>query len=43
MINQVDADGNGTIDLPEFLNLTASKMKDTDGEEELAEAFKVFD
>lgn len=43
MINEVDADGNGTIDFPEFLNLMARKMKDTDHEEELREAFKVFD
>ncbi|GFP82121.1 calmodulin [Phtheirospermum japonicum] len=34
MINEVDADGNGTIDFPEFLNLMARKMKDTDSEEE---------
>jgi len=38
-----DADGNGTIDFPEFLSLMARKMKDTDTEEELIEAFKVFD
>lgn len=43
MINEVDADGNGTIDFPEFLSLQARKMKDTDTEEELVEAFKVFD
>ncbi|GMJ06659.1 calmodulin 1, TOUCH 1 [Hibiscus trionum] len=43
MINEVDADQNGTIDFPEFLNLMAKKMKDTDSEEELREAFKVFD
>ncbi|GLJ54714.1 hypothetical protein SUGI_1175330 [Cryptomeria japonica] len=43
MISEVDADGNGTIDFPEFLNLMARKMKDTDSEEELKEAFKVFD
>jgi len=80
MINEVDADGNGTIDFPEFLNLMARKMKvvpailepmtcflsllpamtsrrqqqkaflrcsvfpqDSDSEEELREAFKVFD
>ncbi|KAK6153884.1 hypothetical protein DH2020_013523 [Rehmannia glutinosa] len=43
MINEVDADQNGTIDFPEFLNLMARKMKDTDSEEELREAFKVFD
>ena len=41
MINEVDADGNGTIDFPEFLSLMARKMKDTDTEEELIEAFKV--
>lgn len=33
----------GTIDFPEFLTLMARKMKDTDSEEELIEAFKVFD
>jgi len=43
MINEVDADGNGTIDFTEFLSLMARKMKDTDTEEELREAFKVFD
>eukprot|EP00960_Hanusia_phi_P067471 766638-Hanusia_phi.AAC.9 len=43
MINEVDADGNGTIDFPEFLTLMARKMKDTDSEEEILEAFKVFD
>ncbi|XP_073317374.1 calmodulin-2 isoform X1 [Primulina huaijiensis] len=43
MINEVDADQNGTIDFPEFLNLMARKMKDADSEEELKEAFKVFD
>ena len=32
---------NGTIDFPEFLSLMARKMKDTDTEEELIEAFKV--
>jgi len=73
MINEVDADGNGTIDFPEFLSashlsllppgcavssvrrtdstapsrppaaMMARKMKDTDSEEEVREAFKVFD
>lgn len=27
MINEVDADGNGNIDFPEFLNLMARKMQ----------------
>ncbi|EEA06466.1 putative calmodulin [Cryptosporidium serpentis] len=43
MINEIDADGNGTIDFPEFLSLMARKMKDTDTEDELTEAFSVFD
>lgn len=43
MINEVDADGSGTIDFNEFLNLMARKMKDNDTEEELKEAFRVFD
>merc|ERR1712072_802649 len=43
MINEVDADGNGVIDFPEFLSLVSRKMKDTDTEEELVEAFRVFD
>nr|AAA29509.1 calmodulin [Plasmodium falciparum]CAA40264.1 calmodulin [Plasmodium falciparum] len=43
MINEIDTDGNGTIDFPEFLTLMARKLKDTDTEEELIEAFRVFD
>ena len=35
--------GNGNIDFEEFLMMMAKKMKDTDGEEELREAFRVFD
>lgn len=35
--------GNGTIDFEEFLLMMARKMKDTDSEEELREAFRVFD
>ena len=30
MISEVDADGNGTIEFAEFLNLIAKKMKETD-------------
>jgi len=37
------AAGNGTIDFPEFLTMMARKMKDTDSEEEIREAFRVFD
>ena len=43
MINEVDADGNGTTDFPEFLTMMSRKMKDTDTEEDIREAFKVFD
>merc|ERR1719469_917167 len=43
MIDDVDADDMGRIDFPDFLSLMARKMKDTDTEEELIEAFKVFD
>ncbi|VDO73750.1 unnamed protein product [Heligmosomoides polygyrus] len=43
MINEVDADGNGTIDFPEFLTMMTRNMKDTDSAEEMREAFRVFD
>ena len=43
MLNEVDADRNGTIDFPEFLTMMARKMQDVDSEEDLREAFKVFD
>jgi len=43
MITEVDTDGNGTIDFNEFVQLMGRKMKETDTEEELREAFKVFD
>merc|ERR1712222_232143 len=42
MINEVDADNNGTIDFPEFLTMMARKMKDTDSEEEIREAFNTL-
>ncbi|XP_072376559.1 calmodulin-alpha-like isoform X2 [Diabrotica undecimpunctata] len=43
MVNEVDQDGNGTIEFNEFLQMMSKKMKDADGEEELKEAFRVFD
>ena len=43
MINDVDIDGSGNIDFKEFLIMMARKMKDNNEEEELIEAFKVFD
>ncbi|XP_017786669.1 PREDICTED: calmodulin-beta-like isoform X2 [Nicrophorus vespilloides] len=43
MVNEVDQDGNGTIEFNEFLQMMSRKMKDSDGEDELREAFRVFD
>lgn len=43
MIEEVDADNTGTIDFTEFLTMMARKMKETDSEEEIKEAFKIFD
>lgn len=40
MIKEVDADGSGTIDFPEFLTLMARKMKTQDSRSEIMEAFK---
>ena len=35
MINEIDEDGNGTVDFEEFLIMMSKKLKDTDSEEEL--------
>lgn len=43
MINEVDADGNGTIDFPEFLTMMCKRMKDVDTEDELMQSFRIFD
>jgi calmodulin len=40
MINEVDEEGNGTLEFNEFLQLMSRKMKDAESEEELTEAFK---
>ncbi|RZF47869.1 hypothetical protein LSTR_LSTR010086 [Laodelphax striatellus] len=40
MVNEVDQDGNGTIEFNEFLQMMSNKMKGADGEDELREAFK---
>lgn len=40
MVNEVDQDGNGTIEFNEFLQMMSKKMKDSDGEAELREAFR---
>ena len=44
MVNEVDQDGSGKIELKEFLELYAAKSKaPADTEEDLIEAFKIFD
>lgn len=43
MISEVDKDGSNAIDFPEFVKMMARKMKDTESEEEIVDAFKVFD
>ena len=43
MINEVDKDGTGFIEFPQFLYMMAKKENDEDAEEEIREAFKVFD
>jgi len=36
--------GSGTVDFPEFLNMMAKKIQNTDSvEDEIKEAFRVFD
>ncbi len=43
MITDHDADGSGTIEFPEFLEMMGRKLKDVDSEFEIREAFRVFD
>ena len=43
MINEVDIEGNGTVDFKEFILLMARKMRDYDNDDEYIEAFKIFD
>ncbi|KAL4237820.1 hypothetical protein ACF0H5_002532 [Mactra antiquata] len=43
MIQEVDEDGNGEIDFDEFLTMMENKMQYKENEEEILDAFKVFD
>jgi len=43
MINEVDCDKSGTIDIDEFIQMMGRKHQVPDTEEEIKEAFKVFD
>lgn len=43
LVSALEAEGHATIEFPEYLNILAKTIKDTDPETELTEAFKVFD
>ena len=43
MMNEVDTDGNGTIDFTESMDLIIRKQSDTDPVRELISAFKILD
>ena len=43
MINEVDKDGSGVVSFPSFLSVMAKKLSDEEAEDEIREAFKVFD
>ncbi|KAL5543139.1 hypothetical protein UlMin_010849 [Ulmus minor] len=43
MINKIDVNGDGCVDLEEFGELYQSIMDERDGEEDMKEAFDVFD
>ena len=43
MVNQVDKDATGDIRFPNFLDLMSQKFSDNNAEDEIREAFKVFD
>lgn len=43
LVNEIDLNGNHKIEFSEFLALMSRQLKSTDSEQELLEAFKVFD
>ena len=43
MIANADKDGTGTLDLIEFLQMMKEKISEQNKEEEIGEAFRVFD
>ena len=43
MINEVDVDGNGTVEFAEFVILMTNKVKEMAKQEEIEEAFNVLD
>lgn len=43
IINEVDIDGNGEVDFNEFVLLMSKRVKATEQEDTLSDAFKIFD
>ena len=43
MISDLDADNNGQIEFPEFLNMMTARMSDKDSKEDIEKVFKLFD
>jgi Ca2+-binding EF-hand superfamily protein len=43
MVNEVDADASGSIMFPNFLTLMSKKYSENNAEDEIREAFRVFD
>merc|ERR1712241_235932 len=43
MVNEVDKDGTGSLDFPEFLLMMGMKINEQNAEDEIREAFKVFE
>ena len=43
MIRELHIDGQGTMEFPDFLKMMSKRMKDKDSDQELREAFRVFD
>ena len=43
IINEVDVDGSGSMEFPEFCIMMVKKMSEADTENEVQEAYRVFD